>query len=122
VCLWPYAGQENIADRAADREQPGQKPDEVERRTYEELGKELGLDPAILKKRLPLFAQELKRSPNATTYERANAAFVAKDYNEAERLVSPLFGKTLSHQLPTYPASAQTTIWYKKRASRHGNS
>jgi hypothetical protein len=29
---------------------------------------------------------------------------------------SPLFGKTLSHQLPTYPASAQTTIWCKKRA------
>jgi hypothetical protein len=30
---------------------------------------------------------------------------------------SPLFGKTLRHQLLTYPASAQTTIWCKKRAS-----
>ena len=68
------------------QEQPGQKPDEVEQRTYEALGKELGLDPAILKKQLPLFAQELKKSPNATIFERANAAFVAKDYNEAERL------------------------------------
>jgi hypothetical protein len=29
---------------------------------------------------------------------------------------SPLFGKTLRHQLLTYPASAQTTIWCKKRA------
>jgi hypothetical protein len=29
---------------------------------------------------------------------------------------SPLFGKTLRHQLLTYPASAYTTIWCKKRA------
>jgi tetratricopeptide (TPR) repeat protein len=68
------------------QEQPGRKPEEVEQRTYEELGKELGLDPALLKKQLPLFAQELKNAPNATTYERANAAYVAKEYNEAERL------------------------------------
>jgi serine/threonine protein kinase len=68
------------------QEQPGQKPEQVEQRTYEELGKELGLDPAMLKKQLPSFAEELKKAPNATTYERANAAYVAKDYNEAERL------------------------------------
>jgi hypothetical protein len=30
---------------------------------------------------------------------------------------SPLFGKTLRHQLLTYPTSAQTTIWCKKRVS-----
>jgi serine/threonine protein kinase len=68
------------------QEQPGQKPEEVEQRTYEELGKELGLDPSMLKKQLPSFAEELKKAPNASTYERANAAYVAKDYNEAERL------------------------------------
>ena len=66
--------------------QPGQKPDELEQRTYEELGKKLGLDPAVLKEELPRFAQQLKKAPNATTYERANAAYVDKDYNEAERL------------------------------------
>src|SRR5262249_47587593 len=43
-------------------------------------------DATALKKQLPQFAEELKKSPNATIYERANAAFVAKDYNEAERL------------------------------------
>jgi tetratricopeptide (TPR) repeat protein len=68
------------------QEQPGQKPAELEQRTYEDLGKELGLDPAVLKEQLPRFAEELKKAPNATTYERANAAYVAKDYNEAERL------------------------------------
>jgi hypothetical protein len=67
-------------------EQPGQKADEIEQRTYEELGKKLGLDPEMLKKQLPRLAQELKKAPNATTYERANGAFVDKDYNEAERL------------------------------------
>jgi tetratricopeptide (TPR) repeat protein len=68
------------------QEQPGQKPDQVEQRTYEELAKQLGIDAATLKEQLPRFAQELKKAPNATTYERANAAYVAKDYNEAERL------------------------------------
>jgi len=68
------------------QEQPKEKPGEIEERTYEELGKRLGLDAKTLKERLPLFAQELKKSPNATTYERANAAYLAKDYNEAERL------------------------------------
>ena len=68
------------------QEQPGQKPEEIEQRTYEVLGKQLGLDAAKLKEQLPRFAEELKKSPNATTYERANAAYVAKDYNEAERL------------------------------------
>jgi tetratricopeptide (TPR) repeat protein len=68
------------------QEQPGQKAEELEQRTYEELGKQLGLDPATLKEQLPRFAQELKKAPNVTTYERANAAYVAKDYNEAERL------------------------------------
>lgn len=67
-------------------EQPDQKPEQVENRTYEELGKRLGLDPATLKEQLPRFADELRKSPTATTYERANAAYVAKDYNEAERL------------------------------------
>jgi len=68
------------------QEQPDEKPDQLEERTYQELGKLLGLDPTTLKEQLPHFAEELKKSPNATTYERANAAYVAKDYNEAERL------------------------------------
>jgi TolA-binding protein len=68
------------------QEQPGQKPEELEQRTYEELGKQLGLGAATLKEQLPRFAEELKKAPNAATYERANAAYVAKDYNGAERL------------------------------------
>jgi tetratricopeptide (TPR) repeat protein len=68
------------------QDQPGENPDELERHTYVELGKELGLDPAMLMQQLPRFAEELKKTPNATTYERANAAYVAKDYKEAERL------------------------------------
>src|SRR5260370_15163008 len=68
------------------QEQPGQKPEEIEQRTYEELGKRLGLDAATLKEQLPRLAEELKKAPNATTYERVNCAYVAKDYNEAERL------------------------------------
>jgi hypothetical protein len=43
-----------------------QAPDQLEQRTYEELGNELGLDPTTLREQLPRFAQELKKSPNAT--------------------------------------------------------
>jgi tetratricopeptide (TPR) repeat protein len=68
------------------QEQPGQKADQLEQRTYEQLANELGIDAKVLKEQLPRFAQELRNAPNATTYERANAAYVEKDYNEAERL------------------------------------
>jgi TolA-binding protein len=68
------------------QEQPGQKPEELEERTYEELGKQLGIDATTLKEQLPRFAEELKKARNASTLERANAAYVGKNYNEAERL------------------------------------
>jgi tetratricopeptide (TPR) repeat protein len=68
------------------QEQPGQQPEAIEEQTYQQLAKQLGIDSKTLKEQLPRFAQELKKSPNATTYERANAAYVTKDYNEAERL------------------------------------
>ena len=68
------------------QEQPGQNPKQLEQRTYDKLAKTLGLDPAVLKEELPRLAAQLKKAPNATTYERANAAYVDKDYNEAERL------------------------------------
>ena len=68
------------------QEQPGQKPAELEEHTYEELGKQLGIDANTLREQLPRFAEELKKAPNAGTLERANAAYVDKDYNEAERL------------------------------------
>ena len=66
--------------------QPGQTIAEVQQSTYAELAKQLGVDPKLLQEKLPEYAAELKRSPDATTYERANAAYVTKDYVEAERL------------------------------------
>src|SRR5438552_8598456 len=61
-------------------------PAALQERVYAQLGQQLGLDPRLLHEKLPAFADQLKRSPNATSYERANAAYVAKDYLEAERL------------------------------------
>lgn len=74
-----------VQDRVR-QESPGQKPAEIDERTYAALAKNLGIDAATLREQLPRFAEELKKAPNATVYERANAAYVAKDYNEAERL------------------------------------
>ena len=74
------------AQNKVRQQETNQKPDQLNRDTYVELAKKLGVDPAGLEKQLPQFAEELKKSPKATSYERANDAYVGKDYNEAERL------------------------------------
>jgi tetratricopeptide (TPR) repeat protein len=68
------------------QQQLGRSVAGVQESTYDELAKQLGIDPKLLREKLPQFARELKRAPNATTYERACAAYVTKDYAEAERL------------------------------------
>jgi tetratricopeptide (TPR) repeat protein len=74
--------------KEADQRQTQAKlnPDSARARVIEELAKQFGLDPALLEKQLPRFAEQLRRAPGSTNYERASAAYVAKDYNEAERL------------------------------------
>src|SRR2546423_1685475 len=61
-------------------------PGTLQERVYAELGKQLGVDAKVLREKLPRFADDLNRAPDASSYERANAAYVAKDYVEAERL------------------------------------
>jgi serine/threonine protein kinase/tetratricopeptide (TPR) repeat protein len=74
--------------KEADQRQTQAKlnPDSARARVIEELAKQYGLDPTLVEKQLPRFAEQLKRAPGSTGYERASAAYVAKDYNEAERL------------------------------------
>ncbi len=62
--------------------QPGEK--KMQEDVYAELANQLGIDVKLLREKLPPFAAYLKQSPNASTYERANAAYVAKDYADAE--------------------------------------
>ena len=61
-------------------------PAALQERVYVELAKQLGVDAKLLREKLPRFAEDLKHAPDASDYERANAAYVAKDYVEAERL------------------------------------
>jgi tetratricopeptide (TPR) repeat protein len=70
----------------ARQEQSGRSGAAANEATYRELAKKHGLDERALREELPKFARELQRSPDATTFERANAAYVAGDYPEAERL------------------------------------
>lgn len=74
--------------KEADQRQAQAKlnPDSARTRVIEELAKQYGLDASLVEKQLPRFAEQLKRAPDSTTYERASAAYVGKDYNEAERL------------------------------------
>ncbi len=65
--------------------QAEEDPAALQERVYTELAKQLGVDAKVLREKLPQVAADLKRAPNASSYERANAAYVAKDYIEAER-------------------------------------
>ncbi len=106
--------------------QPGEKqmPDDV----YEPLARQLGVDVKVLRGKLPMFAASLKRSPTASAYERANAAYVAKDYDEAEvlalqaarqaRQLSPPNRKAVVQALRLAGLSAQAAIQYP-RAMQH---
>ena len=66
--------------------QPGDDAPRVQEKVYVELGKQLDLDPAVVREKLPQAAESLQRAPDATNYERANAAYVVKDFPEAERV------------------------------------
>jgi tetratricopeptide (TPR) repeat protein len=65
---------------------PEENPAVVQEKVYDALSKEVGVDAKVLQQKLPDVAISLQRAPDATAYERANAAYVAKDYLEAERL------------------------------------
>ena len=66
--------------------QTDDNPAAVEEKVYDALSKEVGVDANVLREKLPDVAISLQRAPDATTYERANAAYVANDFVEAERL------------------------------------
>ena len=65
---------------------PGDKPEDVQKKVYDALSKEVGVDPKVLEQKLPDVAISLQRAPDASAYERANAAYVANDFVESERL------------------------------------
>jgi tetratricopeptide (TPR) repeat protein len=103
-------------------------PAAVQEQVYVELGKQLGVDPKVLREKLPQLADQLKQSPNAGAYERANASYVAKDYVQAERLAlqsadqvrtaAPIDSKNLLAALELAGLSAQRAIQYD-RAMQH---
>src|SRR3954468_14024856 len=61
-------------------------PTAVQQKVYDALSKEVGVDSKVLQQKLPDVAINLQRAPDATTYEKANAAYVANNFMEAERL------------------------------------
>jgi tetratricopeptide (TPR) repeat protein len=61
-------------------------PAAVQKKVYDALSKEVGVDAKVLQEKLPDVAVTLQRAPDSTTYEKANAAYVANDFWEAERL------------------------------------
>jgi tetratricopeptide (TPR) repeat protein len=105
-----------------------QNPAAIQEQTYAELGKQLGIDPKILREKLPRFAEELTHAPNASLYERANASYFAKHYEHAEGLalqaagesqkIRPSNPKNILAALELAGLSAQKRIDYA-RAMKH---
>ena len=106
--------------------QPGEK--QMQEDVYLQLARQLGIDVKELRGKLPPFAAYLRRAPDASSYERANAAYVAKDYDEAERWamraasearkMTPANPKAVVDALELAGLSAQAGIQYA-RAMQH---
>ena len=58
----------------------------IQERLYSGLAVRVGLDAKLLTDKLPKFADTVKRDPDAPVNERASAAYLGRDYTEAERL------------------------------------
>jgi tetratricopeptide (TPR) repeat protein len=61
-------------------------PVALQERVYSELAKQQNIEPSILRQKLPQLAEQLKVAPELSSYERATAAYVTKDYAATERL------------------------------------
>jgi tetratricopeptide (TPR) repeat protein/tRNA A-37 threonylcarbamoyl transferase component Bud32 len=106
--------------------QPGEK--QMQNDVYAVLARQLGVSVELLRGKLPPFAASLQRSPKASAYERANAAYVAGDYDQAEVLAlhaanqarnfSPPNAKAALEAFELAGLSAQAAIQYP-RAMQH---
>src|SRR3954464_7053677 len=85
---------------------PGDKPEDVQKKVYETLSKEVGVDAKVLQEKLPDVAISLQRAPDASAYERANAAYVANDFLESERLAL----LAVEELQPSLPAKATEVV------------
>lgn len=68
------------------REAQTQESTTVREEVYEQLSKQVNLNVALIREKMPAAAQQLKNSTVATAFQRASGAYVANDYPEAERL------------------------------------
>lgn len=66
--------------------QNNKDPANLEERVYTELSRQLGLDVKVLKETAPTLLANFKEASDSSSFEKATAAYVAKDYGEAERL------------------------------------
>ena len=100
-------------------------PAVVQERIYAELGKQLGVDPKILREKLLQFADELRHAPNTSPSERANAAFVAGNYPEAERLIRSVIeerARALGPEHPDTLDSRQRLIYALTRQTKYAEA
>ena len=102
----------------------GEDPQVAQQRVYAELGKQLGVDPKLLREKLPQLAEQLKHAPDVSGFERANAAFVAKDYAQAEQLALSVANETEKNPSRKDEAirALELASWSAQKAFRYSDA
>ena len=75
-----------VVNAQTKQREAGQKGDQIEERAYADVAKTRGTSVEAVKETVKNASEQVKQSPDATTYDRAIAAYLTKDYAEAERL------------------------------------
>jgi hypothetical protein len=86
-------------------EQPNATAAEVDRQTYETLAEKSGVNPATLQAQLPERAQQIQMAADATPFQKASAAFMTRDYAQAERLALAAAGQAQQSLPPDVSAA-----------------
>ncbi len=87
---------------------------------YSNLAAAVGLDPKILRDKLPKFSQAVKRDPDVSRFERACAAYLGQDYAEAERLFLATAGEA-QQAVPTKTADIIRALKLAARSARQSD-
>jgi serine/threonine protein kinase len=92
----------------------------VQERFYSALANQFKFDEKSLRERLPKFAEEVKRDPDAPIFERMSAAYLLRDFEEMERLALRAADEA-ERTIPSRPEDALRAFDLAAVAARKSN-
>lgn len=114
-----YAGTE--AEAREERTDAKDAADTLDQRVYADLSKKTGVDASTLRQKLPQLAKQVQQERNAAPFDRATAAYVAKDYRAAENLALEAAKKAESATPPSHRNAIRAFQLAASAAAATGN-